>query len=631
MLKRTLCAALILLMLACAFPMAAMADASQEIQPHNKLSFSAFMTILGEEGTYTDHTEAESQSGQSNDTLSDAEYLPQDRTIVNGNVCSEDDAIDYFKITLDHSCFIDFLGASSANNRKSSLFQLLDSTGEEILTATYYLTSSGDDYFVFNTTLPAGTYYLGFTDPVGPITYQFTFILTEALDAPEVTPGGSASGKPVLTWDAVDGASGYQIYRAESGSGSFALLEETEETSYIDTTAAGGKVYDYKVIALSSNTAVKNSGYSAPVSAASILTAPEAALSVSTTTGKPTVEWTTAEGAVEYHVYRSTSKSGDYEVVGTGITGETYTDETAAAGTTYYYKVMAVGEHSAANSGFSNVVSGLCKLANPTVTITGSSSSGKPVVKWKTVEGAAKYRIYRSTKKTSGFKLVKTAITARSYTDTDAVVGTNYYYKIMAIHENSAADSGYSAVVNRVCDLKQPVVTLKVDTASGKPKVTFEKISGAQKYYIVRATSEDGTYSKLATITGTSYTDKTAEAGVEYFYKVKALHSKDSADSAYSAITSRVCDLAKPVVSIKLSSGNPRLTWNKIEGAEKYYVYRATSKDGEYTWVKTTKTASSFTDTDVKAGKTYYYKVKAVHENTDANSAYSSVKYIKAK
>ena len=42
-------------------------------------------------------------------------------------------------------------------------------------------------------------------------------------------------------------------------------------------------------------------------------------------------------------------------------------------------------------------------------------------------------------------------------------------------------------------------------------------------------------------------------------------------------------------------------------------------------------TARTYTDTSAKAGRTYYYKVKAIHSNTEANSAYSDVRYITAK
>ena len=343
-------------------------------------------------------------------------------------------------------------------------------------------------------------------------------------------------------------------------------------------------------------------------------------------TGMPSITWTAVDDAVSYEIYGRLGKDGSYKKIGvTETTG--YLHSAAQSGEKWYYRVRAVladGERSP----YGKTVSFTNELQKPVVKISGDSASGKPKLSWNAVGGAAKYRIYRATSKTGAYSYLDST-TSTAFIDVSAKVGTNYYYKVKAMNGDSA--SGYSNIVNRCCDLKRPVVTLKVDTASGKPKVTFEKISGAEKYYIVRATSEKGTYSKLATITGTTYIDKTAKAGTNYYYKVKALHAKDAADSAYSEITNRVCDLAKPVVTIFLKDGDPRIKWDAISGAQKYMVYRATSKDGEYTHVKTTKTSTSFTDTTAKAGKTYYYKVMAIHENSSANSAYSAVKYIKAK
>ena len=87
---------------------------------------------------------------------------------------------------------------------------------------------------------------------------------------------------------------------------------------------------------------------------------------------------------------------------------------------------------------------------------------------------------------------------------------------------------------------------------------------------------------------------------------------------------------ATPTVTGTLSSkGKPALSWKSVDGAAKYQVYRSTSKDGTYKLVKTT-TSLKFTDSKATAGKTYYYKVMAVAENSEANSAYSPVVSIKA-
>ena len=176
-----------------------------------------------------------------------------------------------------------------------------------------------------------------------------------------------------------------------------------------------------------------------------------------------------------------------------------------------------------------------------------------------------------------------------------------------------------------------PNVSSSNVASSGKVKLSWKKIDGASKYEVYRATSKSGTYKKMSTVTGTSYTNSTAEAGKTYYYYVVAV-AKDGKKSEKSNIVSRTCDLARPEVSVSnvASSGKNKVSWKKIDGATKYEVYRATSKNGTYSKVKTT-TSTAYKDTAAKSGKTYYYKVVAVCSKTAGNSAYSAVKSIKSK
>lgn len=181
--------------------------------------------------------------------------------------------------------------------------------------------------------------------------------------------------------------------------------------------------------------------------------------------------------------------------------------------------------------------------------------------------------------------------------------------------------------------LKTPSVKATTVASSGKIKVSWASVYKASKYKVYRATSKNGTYKLLKTTTAKSYTDTSAVAEKTYYYKVMAVYSSNTAlNSAKSSYVSKVCDLAKPVITVKRnSSGDPKVTWKKVSGADKYYVYRATSKTGKYTRVKIT-TSKYYTDTTAKAGKTYYYKVKAVSTKTsDANSAFSAIKSCKAR
>ena len=167
----------------------------------------------------------------------------------------------------------------------------------------------------------------------------------------------------------------------------------------------------------------------------------------------------------------------------------------------------------------------------------------------------------------------------------------------------------------------------KADT--GKNKLTWEAIDGAKEYKVYRSASKDSGYKLMKTTTELSYVNTGAKAGETWYYKVMAVHSKSAANSAYSEIKTITCDLPRPVVTIALSSGKPKLSWKAIEGAKAYKVYRSESKSSGYKLMKTT-TNLSYTNTGAEKGKTYYYKVMAVHTKSAANSAYSLIKSIKA-
>ena len=266
----------------------------------------------------------------------------------------------------------------------------------------------------------------------------------------------------------------------------------------------------------------------------------------------------------------------------------------------------------------------------PKITGSNVASSGKPRLTWAKVEGAVKYEIWRSTKQNSGFTKIYTQ-KGTTYTNTKAVAGTKYYYKVKAVDADGNV-SDFSNRVGRMCDLARPT-NLKTSNvlSSGKIKLTWKAVAGAKSYKVYRSTAKNGKYTLVKTVTGTAYTDANAKAGTKYFYKVIAVHENTNANSAYSVIVSRMADLARPVITVKRNdAGKPRISWKKVEGAVKYEVWRSTSKNGKYTRIATTRNLYQVNKNAV-AGKTYYYKVKAIHSNSNANSAFSTIKYIKAK
>ena len=257
------------------------------------------------------------------------------------------------------------------------------------------------------------------------------------------------------------------------------------------------------------------------------------------------------------------------------------------------------------------------------------ASTGKPYLKWAAVDGANRYYVYRSTSKNGTYSFLSSTANL-NYTDSTADAGTAYYYKVKAGIVNGAK-SASSAAVAVTCRCARPVVKPSYMGASGKPYIYWSAVDGANRYYVYRSTSKNGTYSFLGSTAKLNYTDSKAVAGTTYYYKVKAgiVNSVKSDSSAAVAVT---CRCAKPVVKITLTQkGDPKLTWSAVTGASQYEVYRATSKNGTYTKMFTTSNLS-YTNTSAKAGTTYYYKVKAISKvRSTANSAFSTVVSIKAK
>ena len=259
--------------------------------------------------------------------------------------------------------------------------------------------------------------------------------------------------------------------------------------------------------------------------------------------------------------------------------------------------------------------------------ITGNNvaSTGKPKISWKRVAGATSYKVYRAATQNGTYQYLTTT-TKLSYVHSKAGKSKVYYYKIKAVDQNgSMKNFDTSNIVKLTCKLARPTVKAGNILKTGKPKLSWAKVNGAEKYMVYRATKKNGTYKYMTTTKNTEWIHETAVAGKKYYYRVKAIDSDNrSADSAKSTIVVRSCDLKRPVATITLNNkANPKLSWKKISGAEKYEVFRSTKQNGTYKSIGKTKN-TYYTDKTAKGGKTYYYRVRAIDaDNSGANSAKS--------
>ena len=363
--------------------------------------------------------------------------------------------------------------------------------------------------------------------------------------APTVTMTYSDSGKPKLTWSAVSGAASYRVYRSESRGTGYSLLGTTTSTSYVNTGAAVGKTYYYRVKAVNS---AGTSAYSNIVSGrakAAIPAAPRVTIGTSSASGKPQLTWAAVDGAAKYDVYRSNSADGTFSKVGS-TDKTTYVNTGAVKGVTYFYKIRAVGASGA--SGFSNTVAihvaGVVK-APAAVVLSGIKADAAGItVTWKTTANADTYNVLRRDASNTAWKVIARGVSGTSYKDTTVARGVMYSYTVQGVAADGVTTGPYdttgkSAKVTASASTTPGYVTMKdarrVTIGEKGILLTWTTATNAKTYNVYRAANPPKSGDTLRPVPASkwvlvakkvgalSWKDTTGTSGTTYAYMVRGV------------------------------------------------------------------------------------------------------------
>ena len=423
-------------------------------------------------------------------------------------------------------------------------------------------------------------------------------ILTDSPQAPSTPTGVTASAgnaQVSVAWNAVSGATSYNLYRSTSagGEGLTAYKTGITTTSYLDTGLTNGATYYYKVSAVN---AAGESGQSVEVNATPTGgTVPQTPTGVTALGGSTqvTVGWIASAGAASYNVYRGLTPGGEGSTpYKSSITATSYIDTAVTNGTMYYYRVSAV--NSVGESGQSVEVSAAPHSTDVSAIYrvncgggaVGSFSADSFFVggiPWSTTQQMDTSRATNPAP-ASAYQTVRYDPSQFSYVFPGLTVGAAYRVRLHMIEPFStsfgtrpmnidingsrvlaaydpaiAAGGSFKAVI--------PEFTIPADSA-GKIKITFTRING----------------------------DVPCVAAIEI------LTDSPQAPSTPTGVTA--------------TAGNAQVTvaWNAVSGAASYNLYRSTTPGGEGTVpYKAGLTAISMVDTGLANGTTYYYRVSAVN------------------
>ena len=364
---------------------------------------------------------------------------------------------------------------------------------------------------------------------------------------------------------------------------------------------------------------------------------------IATSPASVSLTWTnhaTTPAATQVWIQRATNAGFTSNVtdIPVGAAAASYTDTTVVAGTTYYYRVLA--QNLASNSPWSNVVSILYTPlpAAPSAlaaTLAGSSVS----LTWTnhaTTPAATQVWIQRATNAgfTSNVTNIPVGAAAASYTDTTVVAGTTYYYRVLA--QNLASNSPWSNVVSILyTPLPAAPSALAATLAGSSVSLTWTNHAttpAATQVWIQRATNAGFTSNVTSILVGAaaaSYTDTNVVAGTTYYYRVLAQGlAGNSPWSNVASIMYALLPTAPSGLAATLAGSSVSLTWTNnatTPAATQVWIQRATDAGftSNVTSILVGAAATSYTDTSVVAGTTYYYRVLA--QGLAGNSPWSNV------
>ncbi|WP_210367205.1 hypothetical protein [Bacillus sp. REN3] len=402
-----------------------------------------------------------------------------------------------------------------------------------------------------------------------------------------------------LSWDAVYGATGYNVYEIQEGQ--MTLVGTSRTASYSLNDLPEGN-YRYTVSTLNGDA---ESGPSAPITVDIVypsMAAP-ANLTYKIQNGNDLIlNWTASQYAQEYFIYELL-EDGQKKLI-TKTTSNSYTKTNTEAGS-YTYVVSAsnkfFGESAASGPLTAEVIQPVMeKPEDLSFTITNGTDV---TLKWKSSYLANGYKIYQMV---NGEKVLKETATGTSVKFTNQPEG-DYEYIVHSFSDRFGESAEGSRTSLTVSQVVMPVPDASARVINFNDIVlSWGRVDYANSYKIYQII--DGEKVLKNTVTGTSVTFSKQPAG-EYQYEIHSHSDRfgESENGSKLTVTVDSYELAAPENgSHKVSNGNDlNLSWNAAENASDYKIYQIV--DGQRV-LKDTLTGTSKTYSNLAEG-TYDFEI----------------------
>jgi hypothetical protein len=399
----------------------------------------------------------------------------------------------------------------------------------------------------------------------------------------QVTASDTLCGRVVVTWSAVANADSFTVYRNS------ARIAAVAGTSYEDVPAPGNYAYEVSAKNRCGEGPKRSDPGTRPPDAPA---APSGVSASDAVCGSIDVSWSEPPSATGYRVLREGSEIAE-------VADPPYRDESAAAGSSYVYTVVArnrCGESAESTPDVGHRP--WDPPAAPTGVSAGSGLCAGIAIEWTDGVGEDGYVIERD-----GAPIDTVGAGETAYFDGSATAGPTHAYRVGAFNGCGPVPA-YSAPANGF-RLPEPVApsSLDADSVCGGVALSWADVSWETGYVVVR----DGAAIDTLAADVTEFTDQGIAAGTAHEYRVGSFNAcSPSPVFGGQATGKRPYDTpAAPAGTAATDGlcGVIRVSWSAASHADGYRVFRGGSQIA-------TTAGLGYDDTAAPPG-TYAYTVRA--------------------
>ena len=341
--------------------------------------------------------------------------------------------------------------------------------------------------------------------------------------------------------------------------------------------------------------------------------------SLKNTTGGVKLQWNKVNGAYGYRLYYRPASGGWKRFKDT--TATSFTDSSVVPNKTETYTIRCIDKNGNTISGFnSNGWTIKYVPVAPTISKLENTSGGIKLT-WNKIAGVYGYRLYYKPA-SGGWKRFKDT-TATSFTDSGVSPNRTETYTIRCIDRNGNTVSGFNSKGwSKKYTPVAPTIS-KLENTSGGIKLTWNKIAGVYGYRLYYKPASGG-WKRFKDTTATSFTDSGVSPNRTETYTIRCIDRNGNTVSGFNSKgwSKKYTPVAPTISKLENTSGGIKLTWNKIAGVYGYRLYYRPASGGWKRFKDTT--ATTYTDTAVKSGRTETYTIRCIDKNGNTVSGYNS-------